>query len=109
MTGNGSWNTAFMFAGEPSDWVIAHEVGHTILMHYAGAGGHPATVTIDGKRYDVKRDIIGGARWPAAVRFLKFWDSWQPGDTFGDAQLDEKGAVRFVEPVPEKFQDGAGI
>lgn len=109
MTGAGSWTTSFMFAGEPNDWVIAHEVGHTILMHYAGAGGHPATVTIDGKRYDVKRDIIGGARWPSLVRALKFWDDWEPGDTLGDAQLDEKGVVRFVEPVPEKLTDGAGI
>lgn len=104
-----SWNTAFMFAGNPTDETVAHEVCHFILIHFGGEYGHPQTATIEGKRYNVRRDFLSGARWPSIVRGLKFWDDWQPGDTLGDATLDHTGAVRFVEPVPEKLTDGAGI
>lgn len=65
------WRTEYLGVGQWTRSRIAHEVCHHVLHIYASddvaksGNGHPLVVTIDGKTYDVRKDILGSAvRWP---------------------------------------------
>ena len=47
-----------------------HEIGGHVVLIWKGIGGHPTTVEIDGRKYNV-RNVLH-ARWPSIVRAIKF-------------------------------------
>ena len=106
-TAFGSHASTRLYVGEnPRDQVIEHEGAHKLLALLADnpdeilahPTGHPSTITINGKRWHVKRDIIPSIRWPMVVRGTVHWIRWDKGKDVWE--MDKCGYNPHTETEP---------
>ena len=104
-----SWRTQYLYAGvEPDDGTVRHETAHFTLARWApdqvaaSGNGHPKTVAINGRTYNVRRDIMGGGPWPMwarkGFRVVTPWmeDDWHAGYTNCTVTVHADGTLESV-------------
>jgi hypothetical protein len=99
----GSSTVTYLFAGSPTDRTLRHECAHWTIIYSAGAYGHPATVTINGKKFNVAWDIAGGVRWPSIAAIAGWFTGEKNWSEDRCATFDETGTRRLFEQLEFDF------